>query len=187
MNYLFTIAIASLLFISCSEDQYVRTYKVNKEFNKEVNEQASIPITWSAPISWIQPESLIPMSIASYKIPYYGYDPSKIDYADLSISILSDDGGGLEKNVNRWRGQVGLPNQTRNEIISSAERENNSLGEYQIFKIINKSNSDRAFICAVMPMEDSTIFVKLSIPKVGILSVEKDFLDFCQSFKVLGE
>ena len=87
MNYLFTIAIASLLFISCSEDQYVRTYKVNKEFNKEVNEQASIPITWSAPISWIQPESLIPMSIASYKIPYYGYDPSKIDYADLSISI----------------------------------------------------------------------------------------------------
>ena len=71
------------------------------------------------------------------------------------------------------------------EINSLAEYKTNQLGEYQIFKILNKSNSDMAFICSVIPIESKTIFIKLLIPKIGILDVEKEFIDFSQSFKLI--
>ena len=198
MNFLFKISVISLLFFSCNEDKYIRTYKVPKEIPdnkinqlsfKPENKDSSSPqqISWDSPDSWIKSENTSSMRLASFQVPYYGYDPSKIDYADLSISILSGNGGGIKMNVNRWRNQVGLPPQTLNEIISSAQNLDNSIGAYQVFKIINKSSSDMAFICAVMPMKNNTIFIKLNIPKIGINLVEKDFLDFCGSFKAVGE
>ena len=199
MNFVFKIAVISLLFFSCSEDKYIRTYKAPKEIpNNEINQLALSPeggdksssnqeISWNSPDSWIKSENTSSLRLASFQVPYYGYDPSKIQYADLSISILSGNGGGIKMNVNRWRKQIGLPPQTLNEIVSSAQNFDNSIGPYQVFKIINKSSSDMAFICAVMPMKNNTIFIKLNIPKIGINLVEKEFLDFCQSFKAIGE
>ena len=186
MKYLFKMILISLLFISCSDEKYIQTYKVDKDPSIEVEKKSSMEITiinWNQPDSWKQSETNSPMRLATFQVPYYGYDPLKIDYADLWISILNGDGGGLVENVNRWRNQLNLPPQTLSQIESSAEQAENSLGTYKIFTIINKSGSDKAFVCAVIPFEDSTIFVKLDIPKVGINSVKQDFLDFCQSFE----
>ena len=78
MNHLFKAAIISILLFSCSDDKYIRTYKVNKEL---------MPISWDAPSSWAKHAVPIQMSVASYSVPYYLYDSSN-DYADISISIL---------------------------------------------------------------------------------------------------
>ena len=42
------------------------------------------------------------MRLASFEVPY------STGSGDLSIMELSGSGGGLEANVNRWRGQIGL-------------------------------------------------------------------------------
>ena len=83
----------------------------------------------------------------------------------------------------------GLPvdggTQTLIEINASSDNRENDLGQYQIFKIINRVDFNQAFMCAVMPIGNRTIFVKLNIEKIGINEAEDDFLDFCQSFKLI--
>ena len=198
MKFLVKFTLISLLCISCNKDQYISNYKVLKEapenkVNQFITDQSNgqeLPdyeFGWEAPDSWIKSENTSSMRLATFQVPFYGYDPSKIEYADLSISVLSGDGGGLKMNVNRWRGQIGLEPQTLNAIISSAQNLENSIGSYQIFKLINKSSSDMAFICAVMPFQDNTIFVKLNISKIGINLVDEDFEAFCQTFRLLED
>ncbi len=176
-----------IFLLGCNNnDQYIRSYKVYKQ-SLEVQDEKSpfgLGVIWEAPESWFEYNSDSSMRLASYQVPYYGYDSSRIDYGDLSIFVFSQDSGTDQENVNRWRGQIGLPPQSSLEIDSSAQNESNNLGSYKIFKLINKSGSDTAFLCAIMPINNNKIFVKLSISKIGINIIEKDFFDFCQSFKV---
>jgi hypothetical protein len=57
---------------------------------------------WELPSGWREAGAR-PMRLASFEIP----DPAGA--GDVSVSSLVGDGGGLLANVNRWRGQVGLP------------------------------------------------------------------------------
>ena len=177
-----------IFLLGCNSDnQYIRSYKVYKQ-SLEIEDKKSpsgLGVTWKSPDSWVEYNSDSSMRLASYQVPYYGYESSKIDYGDLSIFVFNQDSGTDQENVNRWRGQIGLPPQTKLEIDSSAQNESNNLGSYKIFKLINKSDSDTAFLCAIMPINDNKIFIKLSISKIGINIIEKDFFDFCQSFKVV--
>jgi hypothetical protein len=118
------------------------------------------------------------MRLASYNVPYSD------GYGDLSIMVLSGDGGGVEANINRWRGQISLEPQTISDINKISEKRKNKLGEYQIFEVINNENKEKAFICAIIPSTDTTIFVKLSISADGISEVKDDFIYFCHSFKL---
>ena len=173
--------IAVLLFVACDNDKYVKSYRVYKDLSLEKSNESKSSnegFDWVKPESWIKFEGSS-MRLASFHVPYsYGL-------GELSVFILDGDGGGLVANVNRWRGQVGLPSQTLIKINESADNNKNNLGQYRIFKIINRVDFNQAFICAVMPLESRTIFVKLNIEKIGINEVENDFLDFCQSFKFL--
>ena len=176
-----------IFLLSCNNnDQHIRNYKVYKNSIVSQNEKSTseLGFFWDAPDSWIEYNSDSSMRLASYQVPYYGYESSKIDYGDLSIFMFSQDSGTDQENVNRWRGQIGLPPQTELEIESSAQNESNELGLYKIFKLINKSGSDTAFLCAIMPINNNKIFIKLSISKIGINIIEKDFFDFCQSFNL---
>ena len=173
----------SIFFIACNNEGYVKNYKVYKNVSlKKSNESDDYNegFDWLKPESWIEFEGSS-MRLASFHVPYsYGL-------GELSVFILDGNGGGLLANVNRWRGQIGLPSQSLIEINASADNRENTLGQYEIFKIINRVDFNQAFICAVMPLESRTIFVKLNIEKIGINEAEDDFLDFCQSFKIIEQ
>jgi hypothetical protein len=96
---------------------------------------------------------------------------------------LGGDGGGLEANVNRWRGQIGLGPLTKLEIEDEAGNGVSQLGNYQLFRLINLEKKESAFLAAVFPLESRTLFIKLTASTDGILEIEKDFKDFCSSMK----
>jgi len=158
----------------CNDEQYIHTYKVFKSPPKI--------ISWDKPISWVRYDSQSLSRHASFRVPYYVYNSSKIGYGDLSITILAG-GGSNQSNVNRWRKELDLPSLPEGEIDKLALIKSNDLGDYKIFKIINKINNDTAYLCAIMSLNNNKIFVKLSTPKIGISTVEEDFVNFCQSFK----
>ena len=58
--------------------------------------------TWTVPSGW-QEGQLAQFLVAKYVIA--GADGT----AAVNVSSLAGDGGGLLANVNRWRGQLGLP------------------------------------------------------------------------------
>ena len=173
-----------LLFLVGCDNDNIETYRVAKSPSITKNIQTSSTsgnsLKWDTPKGWIQ-SSGSKMRLASFNIPY------SAGYGDLSIMVLSGDGGGVEANINRWRGQISLEPQTISDINKISEKRKNELGEYQIFEVINNENKEKAFICAIIPSTDTTIFVKLSISASGISEIKENFIYFCDSFKLNDE
>jgi len=137
------------------------------------NKNISTKLIWEKPNSWVPSEGSS-MRLASFAIPYSGGS------ADLSVIQLSGTGGGIESNVNRWRGQLDLTSQSWIEIEKNILSREGILGLYSVLQIINQK-IDSAFLCAIIPTENHTIFVKLSLRPIGIFDVEDDFIIFCSS------
>src|SRR3954469_20730083 len=120
-----------LCFAGCDRGG-VQVYRVPKELaSTQMSAQSSMPsghpdiggsaqqsqqspqLTWKTPEGWTESPPG-EMRVASFKIS--GKDGRQ---ADLSIVPLSGGGGGDIANVNRWRGQVGLPPLSPEEIKKS--------------------------------------------------------------------
>ncbi len=170
-----------LLCISCNKNKYVKTYslpKINSAVEKVQIEEVDneTPFSWTVPDNWIEIDKSS-MRLGSFNAPYSN------GLADISVTNFSGDGGGLKANVNRWRKQIGLEPQSEQIINKSIIIKNSKIGEYKFIKIINESNVESAFLCSIMKIKNSTIFIKMKVSIDGIKELEKDFLEFCSSFK----
>mgnify|MGYP001265167736 CR=1 FL=1 len=166
---------------SCNKDNLVKTYSIPKQkiisHETEKNKyDLKLPFYWDAPNHWEEGKKSS-MRIASYNVPY------SQGLADLSISNFSGDGGGVLANINRWRGQLNLPFQSLDEANQSAQIGLSNIGEFKMYKIINDSNVDMAFMCSILQVKHSTIFIKIVSTIDGIQELENEFMDFCSSFK----
>ena len=185
-NYDFAMIIKKITFfcltivlLSCDSPNHTRTYNLPKVKKNDFAPLDLNKTTEHAELIWEKPDSWIPsegssMRIASFAIPYSG------GTGDLSVIQLSGTGGGIESNVNRWRQQLDLESQSLIEIENNITNRQGLLGEYSFLQIINQK-IDSAFLCAVIPTKNHTIFVKLSLRHIGIGEVEDDFISFCSS------
>ena len=177
-----SIILLFIVSLSCDSGHHTRTYhlpktKVNTFQPSTVERVTQISsFTWEKPALWI-PNEGSSMRLASFEIPY------STGSGDLSIMELGGDGGGLEANVNRWRGQIGLDPLTKLEIKDEAGNGVSQIGNYLLFQLINLEKKESAFLAAVFPLESRTLFIKLTASADGILEIEKDFKDFCSSIK----
>ena len=178
MKYLYIILLISLF--SCNKDKYIKRYSIPKL--EKSNDSISFPenkvnksFNWVVPDNWIEGKKSS-MRLASYSIPYND------EVADVSITNFSGDGGGLLQNVNRWRKQLGLDSITDKKLDQIIEIKKSKLGNYSYIKIINKENQDSAFLCSIIQIENSTIFIKLNSTVQGIEILENEFINFCSSF-----
>ena len=135
------------------------------------NKNKSTKLIWEKPISWVPSEGSS-MRLASFAIPYSG------GTGDLSVIQLGGDGGGLKSNVNRWRRQLNLETVSLIEIEKDIIKKEGQLNIYSMIHIINQE-MDSAFLCAIIPTGNYTIFVKLSLKPNGIIEVKDDFITFC--------
>ena len=71
------------------------------------------------------------------------------------------------------------------KIISDADFNSNSIGKFSMHKIINEKAPESAFLCMIMPLESSTVFVKLKSTMNGVGELKKEFYRFCSSFRYL--
>jgi len=174
-----------MIFTSCNEKSEPRVYQVAKSTttsNKIIqNEKNITEFTWDVPSDWIenQPKQF---QIANYSIPI-----SSTDNAVIAISKFGGNAGGIMANVNRWRKQIDLPEISLSDISKQAKQGLSSIGEYSVYKIINSSKPDIAFLCMILPIADGTIFVKLTSDIEGIKLLENKFMSFCSSFKMNDE
>ena len=171
----------SILILSCDSNNHIRTYSLPKGKTNNFNlpsikrETATSGFVWEKPDSWIPSEGSS-MRLASFKIPY------SVGYGDLSVIQLSGAGGGIESNVNRWRRQLNLEPQSLDQMKKSILIRSSALGDYKIIKIINDENKESAFLCAILEIKQSTIFIKMNASIEGINQLEDDFITFCSSF-----
>jgi len=136
-------------------------------------------LRWVAPDTWHKGEDK-PMRLATY-IVNDGPD------AECVLSVLSGDAGGVMPNLNRWRGQLGLPplgEKERNELIPMK-----LLGAEAVYmecsgntlSVDGEASSARTLLGVVCPLAEYTLFVKMTGPMVIIEREKAHFMAFINS------
>lgn len=109
-------------------------------------------LEWKAPAALL-PKPNLPLRVASYRFVADGAE------ADLAISAFPGTTGGLEANLNRWRGQVGLApleeEALRNTITPM------TVDGIQLV-LVDYAGTSTRLIGAVVPHRDGTWFFKLT-------------------------
>ncbi len=197
------LAAAALSLAAC-RDNKVATYRVPKETdptpppaadasapaNTSGNAMASTPVAtaagdalvWTAPATW-KAKAPGAMRKGSYSVP--GEAGTE---ADFSITAFPGDVGGEAANINRWRGQTGLPPIANGEVDAAVTRfEKNGL-KFSVIELVNKDAAAAAqhMLAAQVPFSGSTWFFKLAGPDTLVASQKAAFFAFLETVKPGG-
>ena len=138
-------------------------------------------LTWTAPPSWkLKPEA--PMRKATYGIPGDGGTE-----AELTVTAFPNDVGGELANLNRWRSQVKLGAASDADLASQVTRLSiNGLsvvvGDFANPQVPASPGPQR-ILGAIVPIQGSTWFFKLSGSDAQLTKEKSAFLSFLQTVK----
>lgn len=131
-------------------------------------------LVWTAPAGWT-PKPGSSVRRGSYAVTGTGGE------ADFAITAFPGDTGGLAANLNRWRGQIGLPAQPAAEVLAAIERFNANGLE---FTVVDYTGPDGTRVLgAVVPFEANTWFFKLTGPSPVVGSARPAFLELLHTVK----
>jgi hypothetical protein len=135
---------------------------------------------WQVPTGWKEIDGgqfLLAKFIIS------GADSSQ---AAVNVSMSAGDGGGILGNVNRWRGQLGLNQQSQAEVDKLATPVDIQGGKAMLVDMSGtdmKSGAKTRLIAAIVPKGQQTWFYKLMGP-APLVDQQKDaFTKFVQTVK----
>ena len=135
-------------------------------------------LAWTAPAEW-QTKPLGMMRKGSYSVSGEGGAT-----ADVSITAFPGAVGGELANVNRWRGQVGLPPIEENVLASSVTRlAQNGLGITVVDLVSADPANPQRILGAMVPYEGAMWFFKLSGPDALVTKTKPAFLEFIKTVK----
>lgn len=130
-------------------------------------------LTWTAPAGWT-PKALGSMRKGSFSIKGDGVE------ADLSITAFPGATGGLEANLNRWRGQLGLAPASAEEVTKAVEKfEANGLQ----FIVVDYVGNGSRLLGAVVPYGGNSWFFKLTGPDALVAGQKAAYLEFLRTVK----
>jgi hypothetical protein len=113
---------------------------------------------WKVPANW-QEKAPGPMITALYAVT------GENGAADVSISKFPGDVGGMLANVNRWRGQLGLPAVSEQELGNAAQMVEiggkKDAYEVDIKGVNARSGKPARLVAIAVPRENETWFYKL--------------------------
>lgn len=135
--------------------------------------------TWTVPAGW-QPGPLEQFLVAKYIIA--GTGDLK---AEVNVSSLAGDGGGLLANVNHWRAQLGQPPVTEADITSlpTIDISGSKATEVDISGKDPRTGKATELVGVVFPLGDQTWFYKL-MGDVDVVAQQKEALvKFVESAK----
>ena len=137
---------------------------------------AGADLVWQAPASWVS-KPAGSMRKATYGVP--GADGA----SELSITAFPGDVGGELANINRWRGQVGLPRLGEGELEASVSRVTANGLTFTVVELIPAGEGANGILGAIVPFGESTWFFKLSGPVPALRASKAGFIAFLQSVR----
>lgn len=130
-------------------------------------------LRWTAPAAWAV-KTGSSMRKGSFAVKGDGGE------ADLGITAFPGATGGLEANLNRWRGQVGLPALPPAEVVAATEKfESNGLQ----FLVVDYAANGTRLVGAIVPYNGNSWFFKLMGPDAVVAGQKTVFLEFLHTVK----
>jgi len=161
---------------------FVKNSSASQVANAPATENENADSIWTIPAGWQQ---LPPSEFLVAKFSIAGADGAS---AQVNVSSLAGEGGGVLANVNRWRGQLGLE-PLKNEMELAHLPPTIDLPDGGHLTIVDFTGTDSKtgklarLVGAVVPQNGQTWFYKL-MGDPQIVAQQKDaFLKFIQSAK----
>jgi hypothetical protein len=174
-----------LVLASCNNDK-IEVYRIPKENRIVAMEEGrlasptpGLSARWAKPDGWSE-QPVSEMRLGSFKVN--GPDAAS---ADVSVTAFPGDAGGLVSNVNRWRGQLELPQLEENQLRQTIQqREIQGAPAYFVdLQTVENSSKPSRILGAVIERPDRTWFVKMTGPPALLESQRQKFSDFVTSFQ----
>lgn len=184
------LGLTCLLMAGCRKEQ-ISTFSAPKESTSAPAAKVSAPspgaspmIQWTTPAGWEeQPAS--GMRVGSFAVNRDG------KHADVSIIPLAGMSGGELANVNRWRGQVGLPPVEAGKLEETAEKV--SVGStpaalYDVGGTDPQTKQPTRILASILSKDGTTWFFKMiGVGSADLVEKEKPaFKEFLKSIDFQG-
>lgn len=181
----------------CREAQ-VTSYRVKKDPEPAAPPPAASPATAPAPapggsmastpvataegaeLAWTAPAAWTAKAGSAMRRGTYIIKGSGSGEAELAITAFPGDVGGDLANVNRWRGQIGLPPLVAADLESALTRmTTNGLP----VAVVDLTGGSQRILGAIVPFSGSTWFFKLTGPDAVVAEVKPAFLSYLQTLR----
>ncbi len=137
-------------------------------------EAAPAPASDAAPAGWtvVAPG---PMQIAKYNVPEK--DGAK---AEVTVSVFPNDTGGNLANINRWRGQVGLPDTDEAGLKEFTTLLNAAIPGAVLADL---KGAQKHMLGAIVPRSGQYFFYKLTGDPAAVSAARESFVSFIRTAK----
>lgn len=174
------LALVLLITLAGCQRDEVTSYRVPREtspsipgVNAPAEAAGSGALVWTAPANWID-QGATSMRKGNYRI-----ENDAGESADLSVISFPGDVGGLAANVNRWRGQVGLPPLTPAQVDAQIEHTDTAYFHVDIVSMTGEAGGVPTRIDgAIFSHGGESWFVKLMGPADLVAAENANFRAF---------
>jgi hypothetical protein len=143
---------------------------------------ASLPegasaLRWTLPARWTESRGGSAMRYATLKAPVDGR-------LDVSVTVLPGPAGGELANVNRWRGQIGLPNLDEAALAAQRKPVTTKAGTISLYDFTSEGEKKSRVVAGLALVDGNTWFVKMTGEAPAVAKAHADFLRIVESLRL---
>ena len=133
--------------------------------------------TWNVPANWVE-KPPGPMIFKRFAVTEGAEGEGAV-----TVSFFPGDVGGVLANVNRWRGQLGLPAIEERELATVTESVDTPAGKTVLVDLTGMSNTGEParLVAAIVPHGDNTWFYKLLGNGAAVAREKESFVNFVKT------
>jgi hypothetical protein len=115
---------------------------------------------------------------------YATFQPTVPGRIDASVVVLPGPAGGELANVNRWRGQIGLPAIQEPELPSLRKILRSKAGAVSAYDFVSEGERKTRTIAGLLVADGNTWFVKMTGDAEAVGAARADFIRLLESLRL---
>ncbi len=145
----------------------------------------TVPAASGAGLAWAAPAHWTAKAPGAMRKGSYAIKTADGTEADLSVTAFPGDTGGLHANLNRWRGQVGLPPASPAELDAALLHLDGDGLHFDVIELAGTTgNPPTRMLGAITSHGGNSWFFKLTGPDPLVAGEKESFLAFLRSVKI---
>lgn len=134
-------------------------------------------LAWTLPRTWTETRGGSAMRFATLRPPVEGR-------IDVSVTVLPGEAGGELANVNRWRGQIGLPPLDQAALAGARRAVATKAGEVSLYDFTSEGQARSRIIAGLASAGGNAWFIKMTGDERAVGAARQDFIRIVESLRL---